>query len=101
MTATPRKAQRCPRADFRCKVGECEGQHLLLSLHPRWKTVENVNNIRERVEKQLRFFFKLTVNASAGEIKFTEANKEKTLQNLRAVLGEVKRQEDYIKLSSC
>ena len=54
----------------------------------------NLNNLRERVEKELRFSSKLDPDPAIGGEKFDLANKDKTLQNLRAILGEIKRQEE-------
>ena len=50
----------------------------------------NLNNLRERLEKQLRALSRLDPEATVDEGKFSAANKEKALQDMRAVLSEIR-----------
>ena len=56
----------------------------------------NVNEIKDNVEKTLRNLSKYTPDATVGDDKFTEANKTSRLKELRQVLITLKRQDDYL-----
>ena len=59
----------------------------------------NLNSLRDRIEKQLRFVSKLTPDASNEEGRFSAVNQEKIRQDMRAMLAETKRMEDYLTIA--
>ena len=56
----------------------------------------NVNEVKDNVEKTLRNLSKYTPDATLGDDKFTDANKTSRLKELRNVLITLKRQDDYL-----
>ena len=55
----------------------------------------NLNNIKERAEKILRSISKTRGDDAADETRFVATKKDSTEKNLRGLLAEVKRQEDF------
>ena len=56
----------------------------------------NINDVKENVEKTLRHLSKYTVDTTGGDDKFSADNKKNRLKELRSVLITLKRQDDYL-----